>query len=313
MSSTEAHTAKRQRTDDAQINRSDIWKSDGSVVLQAANVQFRVHWSVLAQHSPLFSDMQGLPQPAEHHRVEGCPVVELFDDPADVENLLNALYTPSFHCQDVLPFPVVRALVRLGRKYDFKYLFDSAITRIASELPTTLDEYDTKTAAFYKTIQEYKGLTFDLISLASESGIMTALPIAYYRVLKWGVARLLQGVDKLDGSVAFLSPLDLSRCVIAREKLLMKQFQPGYSLGWARKWVFDDCTGSTVCSNAREAVLAKYMDQALMGALLRPSELKGFKFCSACAKHAHDCIISGRKKMWAELPGVFGLPPWKDL
>ncbi|KAK7025083.1 hypothetical protein R3P38DRAFT_2952727 [Favolaschia claudopus] len=71
--------AKRQRTDDIEqiIERSEIWISDGNLVLQAANTQFRVHWSILARNSSVFSDMKGLPPPAEKPTVEGYPVVEL--------------------------------------------------------------------------------------------------------------------------------------------------------------------------------------------------------------------------------------------
>jgi hypothetical protein len=87
--------AKRQRTEDEPITRSQIWNSDGSVVLQAANTQFRVHWSVLARNSSVFRDMQGVPQPADQPGVEGCPIVELSDDTDDVGYLLMALYIPS--------------------------------------------------------------------------------------------------------------------------------------------------------------------------------------------------------------------------
>jgi hypothetical protein len=92
--SSESPPAKRQRTDeDEPITRSDIWYEDGSVVLQARNTQFRVHWSVLAQHSSFFRDMQKLPQPPDQPNADGCPIVELQDDVADVEHLLRALYS----------------------------------------------------------------------------------------------------------------------------------------------------------------------------------------------------------------------------
>lgn len=39
------------------IVRSDIWQFDGNVVLQAENIQFRVHKSVLAANSVVFKDM----------------------------------------------------------------------------------------------------------------------------------------------------------------------------------------------------------------------------------------------------------------
>jgi hypothetical protein len=87
--------AKRQRTEDAPITRSDIWFTDGSVVLQAQNTQFRVHWGVLTQNSSFFRDMQALPQGnVEQPTVEGCPLVELHDDVEDVKHLLTTLYNP---------------------------------------------------------------------------------------------------------------------------------------------------------------------------------------------------------------------------
>jgi capsid portal protein len=92
--SSESPPAKRQRTDeDEPITRSDIWYEDGSVVLQARNTQFRVHWGVLAQHSSFFRDMQKLPQPPDQPNADGCPIVELQDEVADVEHLLRALYS----------------------------------------------------------------------------------------------------------------------------------------------------------------------------------------------------------------------------
>jgi hypothetical protein len=85
---------ERQCNTDTPLTRSEIWYLDGSVVLQAQNTQFRVHWGVLAQQSSFFRDIQGLPQPADQPSVDGCPVIQLQDDVADVENLLKALYNP---------------------------------------------------------------------------------------------------------------------------------------------------------------------------------------------------------------------------
>jgi hypothetical protein len=83
-------------TENTTIIRSEIWYHDGSVVLQAQNTQFRVHWGVLSQHSVFFRDMHRLPQPdpSEQLSVDGRPVIELQDTVKDVECLLSALYNP---------------------------------------------------------------------------------------------------------------------------------------------------------------------------------------------------------------------------
>ncbi|KAF7370416.1 BTB domain-containing protein [Mycena sanguinolenta] len=133
--------AKRQRTD-VPTKHSEFWFSDGSVVLQAVNTQFRVHWSLLARHSLVFCDMQGLPQPSDEPSVDGCPVVQLQDDPTDVEFLLSTLYDPAFLSQKTLPLAAVGALIRLGRKYGFRVFLKSAVARITSHYPAVLEEYD---------------------------------------------------------------------------------------------------------------------------------------------------------------------------
>ncbi|KAJ6519069.1 hypothetical protein C8R45DRAFT_950158 [Mycena sanguinolenta] len=63
--SSDLPPAKRQRTGDAPtrpITRSDyLWIDDGNVVLQAGDLQFRVHWGVLARNSSILRAMRGLP------------------------------------------------------------------------------------------------------------------------------------------------------------------------------------------------------------------------------------------------------------
>jgi hypothetical protein len=93
--SSESPPAKRQRTEDVPITRSRIWYKDGSVVLQAQDKQFRVHWSVLSKNSAFFRDMQDLPQPEmEQETVEACPLIPLSDSVVDIEHLLDTLYNP---------------------------------------------------------------------------------------------------------------------------------------------------------------------------------------------------------------------------
>ncbi|KAF7362310.1 BTB domain-containing protein [Mycena venus] len=186
--------AKRKRGENAPITRSHIWYQDGSLVLQAGQHQFRVHWGVVSEHSSFFRDMQALPQPPDQPTVDGCPVVELSDDLMDVEFLLKALYTPvaaiarTFLAQTALPLHVIGALLKLGKKYDFRALLDSAVARLTFEYPATLEEYDRllcDDAPEYTPtrIVPYDALEFDVISLARESDIVSVLPSAYYRLV----------------------------------------------------------------------------------------------------------------------------------
>ncbi|KAJ7809047.1 hypothetical protein B0H14DRAFT_2524835 [Mycena olivaceomarginata] len=173
---------KRPRTEYELITRSEIWDSDGNVVLQVQNTQFHVHWSVLARHSSVFRDMQGLPQPDGQPSVDRCLVMEIYDDPQDARSDVFPACS-KFHCYQlgVLPFPVVRAFIRLGRKYDFEDFFDSAVASLGSHYPTSIEAYDAEPPQ--TRIEWYSALHFDIINLATENNIWSALPCAYYSVL----------------------------------------------------------------------------------------------------------------------------------
>lgn len=80
----------------------EFWYEDGSIILVARDVEFRVFKGILAEHSPVFRDMFSLPQPqgdassstgtsrdVEHP----CPIVHLSDSPEDLRHVLRA-YMP---------------------------------------------------------------------------------------------------------------------------------------------------------------------------------------------------------------------------
>ncbi|KAJ6581641.1 hypothetical protein B0H19DRAFT_515007 [Mycena capillaripes] len=303
---------KRQRTEDAPITRSDIWYPDGSVVLQAENTQFCVHWGVLSQNSTFFRDMQGLPQPSEQPTVDSCPVVELHDAAEDVEHLLTTLYNPTLLFQKALPFPVVVALIRLGRKYEFRNLLDAAVGLVMCDNPATLEEYLARGNGERKIL----GYTrIDMLALVRENNILSALPCAYYHVVRSCTqSELFDGVPRLDGTLACLDANDIRRCNLSREKIIAKQIQPGYTLGFFTKWDYDaGCTHARTCGKTREKMFQSSLNPLGIHAL--DNGENGWKdvFCAACFRHIKDLIDAGRTRMWEELPSFFDLPPWSEL
>lgn len=94
----------------------------------------------------------------------------------------------TFLLQKVLPFGVVAALIRLGRKYDFRDLLDAAVERLMFENPTTLEGFDALlTDNRYQTtrILHQPGILYDILTLARENNIQSALPCAYYRAIQY--------------------------------------------------------------------------------------------------------------------------------
>ncbi len=76
-----------------EVERSTrFWFADGNVVLQTQTMQFRVHCSLLALHSPIMEDCFACPQPENAPMLDGCPLVHLPDPTQDIENFLSLLY-----------------------------------------------------------------------------------------------------------------------------------------------------------------------------------------------------------------------------
>ncbi|KAF7362277.1 BTB domain-containing protein [Mycena venus] len=294
---------------DEPITRSSIWYDDGSVVLQAEHHQFRVHWSVLTHHSSFFRDMRGLPQPPDQPSVDGCPIVELQDVVADVEHLLKALYNPTFLLQKALPLPVLSALIRLCKKYDFRDMLESTVDRLTFENPTTLDAFDALTpdGAQYKTtrILHYPGVMYDMLTVARENNIQSALPCAYFRAVLYGNKRLFDGV----GQGVYLTPVDQRRCILGREALLRVQAQDGYTFGWLHS-ADGNCTDPARCNTVTINILRKTSLDLYV--LSRPSGGHSGR-CPSCHQHRQDSWNAGRKRIWEELPSFFELRPWSEL
>ena len=99
-SSSDASPAKkRARTiSDSSIEDSDDWKrhpelymSDGTMVLLAKDIVFRVYPGLLSKHSDVFGGMATLSecQPPNAEIYDGCPLVRLSDDAQDLEYFLK--------------------------------------------------------------------------------------------------------------------------------------------------------------------------------------------------------------------------------
>jgi hypothetical protein len=81
-----------------------FWFSGGTVVIQAENTQFRIHWDILAARSSVFKDLFELPQAAGEPMVEGCPLVVVQDSVEDWVILLEVLYYSRYVSSPSLTF-----------------------------------------------------------------------------------------------------------------------------------------------------------------------------------------------------------------
>ncbi|KAF8958238.1 hypothetical protein BDZ97DRAFT_1842464 [Flammula alnicola] len=150
-----------------------FWLYDGSIVLSVQNTLFRVHQTILANHSEVFADLFTIPQP------EGSIWWKRFCE------LLNAVYIPDHFeslpadadLDTVLTF--ISGILRLSTKYMIRYLRQRCITLLLAKLPHTFEGYEAKSSASCTSPDRYRSDTvMRAIRLAQENNVPEALPYA---------------------------------------------------------------------------------------------------------------------------------------
>ena len=136
------------------VRRSDLWKEDGNVVLQAGNTQFRVHRSMLADHSPVFKDIFA-------------------------SSFSSHIRDRYFSVSEPQSLSTVSALLSLGDKYDMKVPRRDALRVLHAGSPLTLSAAPPASMLLPGVTQNYpSAICFDLVNVLSENNVETLLPIA---------------------------------------------------------------------------------------------------------------------------------------
>ncbi|KAF7297772.1 BTB domain-containing protein [Mycena kentingensis (nom. inval.)] len=315
--------SKRPREDADQmpdiIRSSDYWFNDGSVILQAESVQFRVGKSLLAVHSPVFRDMFSMPLSADEPLVEGCPVVFLAgDSAADWEQLLDAMYPKHYFPDEVPTLESLSAVLRLSKKYNIASFLQYCVARLRAEFPTQLDE-------FQKVSEEWTNIhvpdshasiavQVNVIKLAREIGLYSILPGAYYAIIS------SQNPEKegiFSPEFSKLSLLDQAKCLKGHARLVQSFTSTPH------KWLDDSCLPSMFCLS-----IGREKCERLRVAQLLRTERRARKivaifeawdarwtegFCVNCDRTGMDKFVLTQKECWKKLPGYFDLPSWDAL
>ena len=74
-------------------HHKQVWYDDGNVVLVAKGMAFKVHRTILANHSLVFRNAFAFPQPEKQDEVhEDCPVVHLSEEADELAIFLDIFY-----------------------------------------------------------------------------------------------------------------------------------------------------------------------------------------------------------------------------
>ncbi|KDQ56623.1 hypothetical protein JAAARDRAFT_36100 [Jaapia argillacea MUCL 33604] len=294
---------KRRRTSSEDqgesLRRSDIFYEDGSVVLQAESVLFRVHRSILASYSDVFRDMFSLPQPSTDEKIEGCSIVHLSDRAEDLKHLLKTLYDWRYlhNGGEEQPFHVISALLRLGKKYAIHHLYKEAKSYLTTDFPTSLQSWIEDPA---RRIQDYQGIEFDVISLARETGLLSIMPTCFYLGVKEYERpheEMLRGWERPDPSLDVFSFEDQVRAVLGRDEVLREQ----YKTLWIKDEKIQSCQDEG-CKERRQEILLEILEP--------PGEVVALNFwheewderlCAECGSRS-NCSRSQQREVMGETP-----------
>ncbi|KAK7036151.1 hypothetical protein R3P38DRAFT_616721 [Favolaschia claudopus] len=181
------------------IVRSELWFSDGNVVIIAAAIAFKVHRGQLRRHSEVFDDLFSIPQPQDQDLYDGCPWIEVYDCPSDVLYFLRALYDGLyFKTPGADDFPAVAAVLRLSTKYIVETLRQRCMHRLELDWPLTLAGWEHREQLATDAFGHYTPRVscphpILVIDLALDLGLPSLLPSALYDLSRYGPSKIMTG------------------------------------------------------------------------------------------------------------------------
>ncbi|TBU40630.1 hypothetical protein BD309DRAFT_967019 [Dichomitus squalens] len=235
-----SESLEAQLTEGLLTKHPEFWFSDGSLILRAHSVLFRVHISQLSRKSAFFRDLFSLAQPectagSNAQYLEGCPVLDMYDFPEDVANLVKVIYDgPNFGSHDRRDFVTLSSILRLSSKYLIEETTrEKALAHIRTAWPSTLKGWDLREdlARLHEAeTGQPRGSRYPhpiaVINLAREIDADELLPAAFYELSRYSFAQIFEPApgDPLEPptppepSLSYtLSPADLQRLTLGKE------------------------------------------------------------------------------------------------
>ncbi|OJT07011.1 hypothetical protein TRAPUB_2141 [Trametes pubescens] len=299
---------------DGFIRDKKFWLDDGTIILVASGVGFRVYKGILAIHSSVFRDMFAAGN-AEIVADAPCPIVHLSDSAEDLRPFLRAIlplearFHQADHPSNTISVNEAIAVARLSHKYQADELQHQALDCLKNYYaPSPYSLWAQK--GLHKDVHFYASLRPDyaigVIALARLTDTPEMLPLAFYDCARLG-EDVREGWARKDGTVETLSDADLQRCFDGAAAMrrraaaaAAKAFAPTprcsegcTSQGWIHD-MYDRFTGYGILDEPLES-WADSIESAAQGV------------CDTCIAQMQERADMHRGELWDELPYFFGL------
>ncbi|KAH9933999.1 uncharacterized protein BXZ73DRAFT_46063, partial [Epithele typhae] len=305
---------------------SEFWFEDGSVTLVVEETGFFVFKSVLARQSKfmsrLFEGQADVPDDVTifHDGTEGMVICFRSDIAQEWRHVLRGcmsqhrtLLLPG----DPPPHPSaeqVFAYVRLGRKYEFTGLYESAMRYLRNYFPTNLTRW--RQLSRYVPPQFTMIDAVGVVNIARLAPDLSILPTALFACCVSTRPEIVVGDAQLDQRHGRLSEEDVALCWKARTRLVA--VTSSSLLAVVSPILLSDCGSISfhgdLCKAAAphflqavETQIAKDEKNPLQSVVSRFDEGLLQKLCPQCLAGLKDRSQKIARQNWNKLPSLLGL------
>ncbi|OJT09463.1 hypothetical protein TRAPUB_14066 [Trametes pubescens] len=296
----------------ARTRDEEFWYDDGTIILVAGNVEFRVYKGILAENSSVFRDMFSLPQPPISSSdvpssENGCPIVHLSDSPEDLRHILRV----PFEAPKDPSFAAIAAAARLGHKYQMTRLLEQALTYLKTYYTNDYDAWQKKESWNPPGFHDEDAI--GVVNLARFLGETSLLPTALLACCQLG-RDLINGFAREDGTREQLTLDDIGLCLEAKPRLVQESsrtvlhvFEPMASVR---------CLSAGKCRGGFRRILKMVEDRVADVVGTDPfrylfkalgADADG-ELCQNCRAMAESREYAETRRVWARLPEILGIP-----
>ncbi|KAI0819827.1 hypothetical protein BC628DRAFT_961843 [Trametes gibbosa] len=212
-------------------------------------------------------------------------------------------------------FGLVSACIRLGRKYEIKQIYDTALAILKNHYTDDFDHWDSLgNGASCTSFDDVHSI--GVVNLVRLIGDHTMLPVALWQCCRLG-SHLVHGFARADGTTETLTLEDLGLCFAAQQRLIqagvrarLRIFAPTVSEG---------CRNPAKCKDVfakANKTLEKRADVLAGTDPFVPYTKVCFEgvlgLCSACSSEVKARDKKERRAIWNRLPTLLGIvvPGW---
>ncbi|KAJ7639620.1 hypothetical protein DFH06DRAFT_1302363 [Mycena polygramma] len=274
-----------------------LWFSPDVVILRAQTRTFRVFVDILKEKSSVFADMFTFPQPPSSgmEKMDGVPVVNVHDDPTEMEVFLKAIFDSAFFMPPPAESEISQTLgiLRLAHKYDVPYLRRRALEHMGTVHPTRLSEWKFNSAKLRPPNSDELIQRMATIDTATEVGALWLLPTAYYDICRKQLSIFID-----DPYWLALGNKERRACMLGYQAQIQ---QPPTSTDF----LSSQTTTARTHAHGRNAPLECWSEAVW-------NTVAG-RICGPCVEKLKPLHAAARQQCWDGLPQMFGLPGWEIL